>query len=187
MSHNITFTSVPENVDRKRLLAGIQMEAEENGDGYPGAVKWHDELAPLGSREEAEAKINQLDRGWYDDHAVRYYWFGDAKETKRMTEIRARIQETRDKMTVYRREHSVTNFKAEFIGCPNCGSKISRKYLRADNCPVCRADMRSETTKKTLAGYEAKIRDLNAQIEQERRKQTSARKVLWLVKYEYHS
>lgn len=186
MSHQICYEVFNENVNRKAVLAAIQAEAERYGDGYNGPLKFHDEIQPLESRDAAEARIRSLDKGWYDDHAVRYIDHSEAKETKRMTEIRARIQETRDKMTVYRREHSVTNFKAEFIGCPNCGSKISRKYLRADNCPVCRADMRSETTKKTLAGYEAKIRDLNAQIEQERRKQTSARKVLWLVKYEYH-
>lgn len=184
MSHQICYKVFNENVNRKAVLAAIQAEAERYGDGYSGPLKFHDEIQPLESRDAAEARIRSLDKGWYDDHAVRYIDHSEAKETKRMTEIRTRIRETREKANAYSAEHAVTSFKAEYIGCSVCGSKVARKYLRSSVCPVCRADMRSETTKKTLESYETKIRDLNDQLERERRKQ--AGKVMWLVKYEYH-
>ena len=185
--HQICYRDFPENVNRKLLIAEITEEAERYGDGtYSGPLRFHDEISPLESREAAEQRIQKLDNGWYDDHAVRYYDFADAKETKRMTEIRERIKETKRKRLEYEKEHSVQNFKAEFVGCPACGSKIARKYLRADYCLVCRADLRSETTKKTLQRYTEKIRELEQALEGERRKQQSSRKVMWLVKYEYH-
>lgn len=185
--HNINYREFPENVDRKAVLNSIIKEAARDGDGYSGPMHWHDEIRPLEDRDAAEARIRQLDKGWYDDHAVRFYDFSGAKETKRMTELRERVRETCEKRFKYEKEHSVVAFKAEFVGCPKCGSKLARKFLRGDTCPVCRADMRSETTKQTIEGYKAKVDSLEKQLEEERRKQLAARKVMWLVKYEYHS
>lgn len=186
--HNIGYITRPENVDRGRVLAMIQDIAEHDGDGYyTGGPKWHDEIPPMESEKAAEAKIKELDKGWYDDHAVRFYDYSEAQETKRMTEIRKRITETQDRMTAYAKEHSVKAFKAEYIGCPKCGSKLSRKHLGGDFCPLCRTDLRSDTTRQKLHEYGSKIDMLWQQIEDEKKKQTKAKRVMWLIKYEYHS
>lgn len=186
--HNICYMDEPENVNRRRVMDDIERIAEVDGDGsYSGPMHWHDDLPVYKDREAAEAKIKELDKGWYDDHAVRYYDFSTAQPTKRIGELQAKVRETQDKCTAYARAHSVLTFKADYIGCGNCGSKLSRKHLHGDYCPVCRSDLRSETTQKKLREYGAKIDSLRDQIEAEKRKQTKARRVMWLIKYEYHS
>lgn len=185
--HNIHYCSDPENVDRGKVMAYITDYAERDGDGYVGPMHWHDEIPPLEDRAAAEAKIKELDKGWYDDHAVRYYDHSDAKPTKKMGEIAQRRAETKEKMKQYAAAHSVRSFKADFVGCPNCGSKLARKRLTSERCPVCYTDLRSETTLKKLEEYGQKIERLDDQIEQEKKKQKAARKIMWLVKFEYHS
>lgn len=185
--HNIHYWVEPENADRKSVIDRIMKFAERDGDGHSGRLRWHDEISPLEDQEAAEAKIKALDNGWYDDHAVRFYDHSDAKPTKKMGEIAQRRAETKEKMKQYAAAHSVRNFKADLVGCPNCGSKLARKRLTSERCPVCYTDLRSETTLKKLEEYGQKIERLDDQIEQEKKKQKAARKVMWLVKFEYHS
>ena len=52
-------------------------------------------------------------------------------------------------------------------------------------CPGRVAKDRS--LQKKLREYGAKVDSLWDQIEAEKRKQTKARRVMWLIKYEYHS
>jgi hypothetical protein len=184
--HNIGYMSQPENVKRDWVMSVISQEAEDNGDGYYGPMHWHDEIKPLENREAAEARIKQLDRGWYNDHAVRYYSYDDAKVTNKMVEYRQQIAKLQKKKAEYAEKNSVRNFKADYIGCKQCGSKVSRKHLCTDFCPVCHNDLRSETTKTTLLNYDARIRELWNKIEEEKKKQKSAKKTMWLIKYEYH-
>ena len=47
--------------------------------------------------------------------------------------------------------------------------------------------MRSETIKKKLADFDQKNEHILEQIEIEKQKQKKAQKIMWLVKYEYHS
>ena len=184
MGHVVGYFSEKEKCDRKRVLADIVEMAERDGDGYPGAVKWHDEVAPLENRDAAEKFIQAHDRGWYDDHAVRYYDFSNTKETKTISEAREKINETTAKAAEYAKAHSVKNQKAAFIGCAKCGSKISKEYLRGESCPVCRNDLRSKTVLDTLVKYNAKVNALLEKIKKEKEKQTG--EVRWLIKYEYH-
>ena len=187
MGHAINYITEPENVDKKAVMASIQEVAARDGDGYPGRVKWHSELPVYESYEEAEKMIQRLDNGWYDDHAVRFYDYRNATRTKKIDELYQRIKETRDKRVAYANEHSVKNLKAEYVGCPKCGSKISRKHIGDRNrCPVCGQDLRSKTTLEKLQSYDDKIKALNEMIDVEKKKQTSARRVMWLIKYEYH-
>ena len=185
--HNIHYLEVEEKADRNKILAHIEYHASHDGDGYCGKVKWHDNISPCKNREEAEKLISKLDNGWYDDHAVRYYDYSSAVTTKKIEELKAKRMEVIDKKNAYMHEHSFSNFKAEYIGCSNCGSKLSKKYLRGYYCPVCRGDMRSETIKKKLADFDQKNEHILEQIEIEKQKQKKAQKVMWLVKYEYHS
>lgn len=186
MSHIVGYLEVSESCDRAGVLATIRSEAEHGGDGYFGGVKWHDEVKPLESRDAAEKWISDHDKGWYDDHAVRFCSYYKAKQTKKIEEYQSKIKETREKADKYVVEHSVRKQKAAYIGCGKCGSKIAKEYLRSEYCPVCRNDLRSKTTIDTLNGYEEKIKGLYAKIEEEKKKQKDAKVVLWLVKYEYH-
>ena len=185
--HNIEHWVFEEKVNRKNVVDDIQDYAEREGDGYSGPLKWHDEVEPLASREEAEEWIRVHDKGWYDDHAVRFYDYSKAEDTKKITELKGRFKETCEKIGGFQEEHSVRNFKAEYIGCSGCGSKIARKYLRSEFCPVCHRDLRSEGVLSKLEALISKRAEIEKKIAAEKAKQTGKRQVLWLVKFEFHS
>lgn len=102
--------------------------------------------------------------------------------SKKMLDIERRIKETENKLKKYSEEHSTKNFKAEFVGCPECKSKIRKVYLNKDKCPVCSADLRSATTIKTLEGYRKKIQELQKQLRVGSK--ACKKEVLWLVSYQ---
>lgn len=185
--HNIGYISEPENVKRDWVLSKIVEEACRDGDGYSGPLKWHDEIPVQENRDAAEAKIKQLDKGWYDDHAVRYYDYSSAKPTAKMDEIRQRIAKINDQKMKFVEKTSVKKFKADYIGCRECGSKLRRNKLRSEHCPLCGKDLRANSTIEKIKDYDKKINDGWESFEAEKKKQKSARKVMWLIKYEYHS
>ena len=79
------------------------------------------------------------------------------------------------------------NAKSEYIGCKNCGSKIARKYLRRNFCPVCDADLRPETTLNRIAALRTKAEKSSDALKAELTKQAlKAKNVRWLVKIEFH-
>lgn len=185
--HNIRFWDYREDCNRGSVLSEISEYAMCNGDGYSGPVRWHDDLPVAKNREEAEEIIRKLDNGWYDDHAVRYYDYSEAKETKKIQDMKKRAEELAAKIGEYAREHTVRNFKANLIGCAKCGSRVSREYLRSDRCPVCGGDLRSESVIAGEKALYAKRAKLWENIKEETEKQEKIRKVRWLVKFEFHS
>lgn len=80
-----------------------------------------------------------------------------------------------------------TDAKAEYIGCKNCGSKIARKYLRRNFCPVCNADLRPETTLNRIAALKEKADKSSDTLKAELTKQAmKAKNVRWKIKIEFH-
>lgn len=185
--HNIGHLDYKENVKRDDVITAIQDEARVNGDGYSSRVKWHDEIPPCESREEAYERIQALDNGWYDDHAVRYKRYARAKKTKKIEEYERKIAELIEGKRTYTREHSVKSFQATHIGCKHCGSKLYKQLLRTEYCPLCHKDLRSETTLKKLQWFDDKRAEYENRIAEEEKKQKRGYEIYWLVKYEYHS
>lgn len=186
MGHDINFISCDEKCDRRAVLEHIRNEAATSGDGYYGSVKWHDEVEPLRDYDAAMNWIIDEDNGWYDDHAVRYYEYHDTSSNKKIKELSAKIKELVRQSEEYQEAHSVRNFKAALISCNKCGSKVARKYIRGDTCPVCGADLRSKSTLEKIAWYKEKRMALSERLSEERYK-IATKEVKWLVKYEYHS
>lgn len=118
------------------------------------------------SREDAYAFVSGKDTRDYT-YVVPFYSSEGIKETAKLKGLRARLAAAQTKKDDYERAHSVLSFKAEYVGCPNCASKLRKKFLSGDKCPVCRADMRSETTLNTLKRYSENIRKLNGEIRAE--------------------
>lgn len=73
MSHEIRYLDFHCSTSEKAILKeinGFAYDREETS-GYHGDLTFHRE--PIyKNRAEAEAAIAKLDRGWYNDHAVRY-------------------------------------------------------------------------------------------------------------------
>ena len=108
-----------------------------------------------------------------------------------MITLQERLKAEREKRVAYAAAHAVSTFKAEYIGCPECGSKLKRTLLKGNSCPLCHAEMRSKTTMETLQRYDANCDELTKKIKAEERKmQEKMRKqakVVWLIKTEYHT
>lgn len=73
MSHAIRYIDYPCRTTERQILKDIGSYAYDPQDtcGYHGNMTFHKEPV-YKNREQAMAAIKQLDRGWYDDHAVRY-------------------------------------------------------------------------------------------------------------------
>lgn len=150
-------------------------------------MTWHTNIPPFETVDEADEFIKKKDNGWYDDHAVRFKNYSKATKTKKMEEYEAKSKELLQGKKEYISEHSIKNFKAQFVGCPKCGSKLSREYLRGNNCPLCGVDMRSKTVLDKINWYDDKIKQYDDKIKTEKKKQSDKAVIKWLVKYEYHS
>ena len=185
--HNIYYITYAENADRRRVMADIAEHASEDGDGYSSRMTWHDNLHPFATEELARKFIESVDNGWYDDHAVRFYDFSAAEKTAKIKEYEGKVAELLRAEKEYRDEHSVRKFQAKFVGCPKCGSKLCKDYIRNEKCPLCGTDLRSKTTLDKIAWYQQKRKEYQDRIEAEKQKQKSKCKIKWLVKYEYHS
>ena len=85
--------------------------------------------------------------------------------SKEVETLQRRLRETEDKLSAYEKAHSIKSFKSDYVGCKQCGSKLRISYMRNDICPVCRHDLRSETTLNTIKGYRTKINDLNKKLQ----------------------
>lgn len=189
MGHAIEYLRVPRDTDKKKIIAEIDeyvtRECWQEGGRYSGGhLTWH-ENDIYDDEQAAVDAIDNFDRGWYDDHAVLFY-NTDKLESAATRKIEKQITDTQKKRSDYIDAHHVKNRKSAYVGCPKCGSKLSREHLHTDTCPLCREDLRSETVKARIAGYDEKIETLREKLRGEKAKLVKKAPVMWLVKFEYH-
>ena len=185
--HNIHYRVEAENVNRSKVMASIQEHARRDGDGYSSKMTWHDNIPPLSSEDAATEFIRTKDNGWYDDHAVRFYDYSKVEKSAKIKQYENKIEELKRARAEYEKAHSVHSFKAQYIGCPKCGSKLNKDCFTGERCPLCHTELRSETTTSKLNWYKEQILKLKVKIEEEQVKSKKKAKVMWLIKYEYHS
>ena len=185
--HNIEHHVYPENVDKKKVFNElnefVEHECWQEGGSLNG-IRW--ETYPiLESREKAEQWIKEHDRGWYDNLAVRFL---NPKriENEKTKELNKEIRKTFDEYTRRMGILYSDTVTSTYIGCKSCGSKLSRKHLRTNNCPVCRAELRPEHMLKSVEvahkRYQRAIDSANEYTNKHAKKETC-----WLVKIEYHT
>lgn len=184
--HQILYQSYPVEMAKSDIRNDVKTTVEHSGDRYgtENVVFYSD--VPLESEEAAHKFISEHDKGWYAGLAVRYYNFDHVEDSAKAREICNRMQDCLDKKRAYAEAHSVKHFKAAFVGCVKCGSKVAKDYIRAERCPVCGNMFRSETTANKLQLFDEKYKELDKKLERERMKQKNKAKVMWLVKFEYH-
>ena len=194
MGHNIRHAVYPEDVNKKAVEAEWNERVrhicwEEGSGGLDRPIRWLDHICK--DQDEAEEYIKSHDRGWYDQLAVRFREYPKVEPSKTLENLRKRRAAESEKYSAYAKAHSVSSFKAEFIGCPCCGSKLKRELLRSEGCPLCRAELRSKTTIETLGRYSKNMCELDKLIgvEERKLKEMMVKKttVKWLVKIEYHT
>lgn len=188
--HNILYRVYPESTPREKIIREVLEIVRSNGDGYGTSNVSFVGAKIYGSREDAEAAIDRLDgvtNGFYSGVAMRFYDFSKVAATARIKELEAKRTELENARHEYIAEHSPQAFKAEYIGCKRCGSKLSREYLKGNFCPVCHADLRSPSTLDRIRKYDESIKATDEKIKAEQMKAKEKAKVYWLVKFEYHS
>ena len=181
--HSILKRSFPTSMTQKEIMAEINeiVEAESDSGSLYFPIKWIDRN--FGSRQEAETYINSIDTD-YGQFAVKYT---EPVQSKKLKELTKKVYEARSK---YNAESSVlhaSKVTSDFIGCKKCGSKLARKYIKSNRCPLCGEDMRSNTELKKVAALAAAVDAAQTALAQETRNQArKGGKEMWLVKIEFH-
>lgn len=193
MSHEIKYLTYDEKISKGQIEAEINhyvsgRTIEEGGHGLNDPIRWHEKTI-CDDYDRACDFLKDLDRP-YSQLAVRYRVYPKIEPSATLTNLEARLSAERQKRVDYAKKHSVSTFKADYIGCPKCGSKLKKELLPGENCPLCRGDLRGKTTLDTLAKYAQNIEELTDKIVAEKRKiqekMIKKSTVKWLVKIEYH-
>jgi len=189
MSHNIEHFEYPQNVSKqdveKELNSYIAHEDWQEGcSGLYHPIRWLDDKVYDTYNDACEA-INRLDKGWYDNIAVQYY----ERETKaddKYKELEKKSDELykefdrRDKLLYS--DFVISNS----IGCKKCGSRLASKWLRSNFCPVCKNDLRPEHMLKSVEAAKAKANRARKAAADYLVK-VAKKRIMWLVKIEYHT
>lgn len=141
---------------------------------------------PCASREAAEQYAEEHGEEWHRNYNVYvpFYDVDSLKPSKAEVTAEAKLVATKKKMADYQSAHTVSNFKATLVTCPQCTSRINKQYIRYDKCPLCRNDLRSETVKKTVNKYLSDIKALEDKLQKMKESRKGKAPVKYLVCYE---
>lgn len=190
--HNIEYRSYDEKVNKDKVKKDIDhfvaMEDWQEGcSGLLNGIRWID--MTFASYNDARDYIEAHDRGHYDNLAVKYRVAdNDILKVKKYKELKERNDRLWKEYSDMANASYMAGVKSLLVTCSKCGSKISSRHWKRNNCPVCGEDFRSKTT---LDRINAKLMAFKkAEAEMERYKADYAEKhgkVNWLVKFEYHT
>lgn len=191
--HEISFLSFPMSMSKSEI-------AEKCGDYTEGHGDYHDRRGSEISFSNAKSIFNTYDdaydwilkndNGFYEQIAVPYYEVDGIKESKKVKDIQERLNKAKETYVSERRKLFCVDMKSQLYTCKKCGSKLSVKYLKHNECPVCQNDLRSPTQQEKLNRYNDKVESLTKQLKtiekEEAIKNRKKAKMMWLVKVEYH-
>lgn len=190
--HNIEYRSYDEKVNKDKVMKELDdyvahEDWQEGCSGLYNGIRWLDVV--LGSYDEAQEYIEKHDRGSYDNLAVRYRMADNGiLENRKYKELTERIKRLWKEYEDLDGAIYMRNAKSLLVTCSKCGSRISSQHWNRNTCPVCGTDFRSKTTLERIkAKYNAYKK---VQGEREQYKSDYAKKhgkLMWLVKFEYHT
>ena len=188
MPHDILYRTLPGTYTLKQVADFVDEYVKGHGDHYgTNAVRCPNHMALLPNYEKAYDYICSVDRGDYDGIAVQYADFSHIKDSAKVDELRKKVAEIGKKKMEFIEAHSPKAQKAAFISCSECGSKLNREKLSGYVCPVCRTDLRAPSTLERIDAFNRRIAEYNKKIAAERSKDQKKAKIMWLVKFEYHT
>lgn len=174
--------------DKKKAEAYIDdyvRHASDSGSLY-FPIKYIDRV--FDSYQDASDYIESIATHDYDELAVKYKDYKKTEPSKKYIAAQEKVREAHNKYYALADAFHFADHTSEYIGCKNCGSKISRKYLRSNYCPVCRTDMRPASTLSRLnslnAAWDKAVNDLKAIERSEDAKKPYEEH--WLIRIEYH-
>lgn len=169
---------------QSELSLYVSYKCFEEG-GHLGKIQWLEDTI-YDSESDAREAIERLDNGDYDCLAVKFRQ--GSKDGAKYRELQAKEGAAWKAFNDLCSQVPAKNFKAQFVGCRKCGSKLNKDYIRLNRCPVCGGEMRSDTELKKIARLKAKAEAASAAREAEERAQgRKSKNVFWAVKIEYHT
>ncbi len=191
MSHEIMHWTYPYNCDKRKVSAEIDEYVrkkcwEEGSSGLYGCIRWIDSTT-YNSYNAAVEAINSIDRNNYDQLAVPFLELPHGVTSKKIESLKIKIKETYKQYNALNGEVAIKSFKAQYVACKGCGSKLNKDRLNSNFCPLCRTDMRSETTQNKIKALYQKWQDLQVELRKEEETLATKKGVKkWVVKFEYH-
>ncbi len=188
--HNVMHESYPERVNKGDVQAEwdhyAYMEDWQEGCSGVSPIRWLESVI-CDTYEDAEKKIEELDKGWYDCLAVKYRV---PKKNKAAEDASERVNEAHKAYNTLKEKvkSDFISAKSTMAGCKKCKSSLNRRYLKSAICPVCGATMLSNTAIERLESAKARIAKAQAnQQEVARKNAKKSSELMWLVKIEYHT
>lgn len=193
MGHEIRHESYPEDVNKQKVQAEWDATVrricyQEGASGLCKDIRWIDKTCE--SYEDALSYIKKNDNGWYDQLAVKYIDTRSIQPSKKIVELQERVNTLYAAYIYKDHKFHFADAQAAYITCKGCGSKLARIHLKNNRCPMCKADMRPDSTLKSIQSAKASYeKALAALKEEEKKHHVKCKKqanVRWLVKVEYH-
>ena len=195
MGHAIKFLHVEkreEIMDAANEFAFYNVDRGENPSGsYFGSLHIHDDVI-CDSWDDAVKWIDDHDKGFYDDHAVRYR--KNISPTVTMRKKKEMINRIRASYSDFLESAKLKNRKSEYVTCPECGSKINIPALvkyrgeKMHSCPLCGTSLWSKSTMERNQSFNQRIEKAEREyeeLEKNNNKKSSA-DLGWCVKDEVH-
>lgn len=195
MGHSIQHYTFDEKENKNTIEARVNEDAIYESDSrseLPSHIRFI-EGKVYSDKQAAEDAIEKLDKGWYDQLAVKFYHFEEVKETKTIINLRERIVKAEQSLLDYKSTSAIKNRKSQYAGCPKCGSKVNKDYIadsgyRWNKCPLCDEQLSSKTVLNSIVNKNDKIdemtKELNKKVRENNKK--GKKSVKWLVKTEFH-
>lgn len=190
MAHNIEYFVYDENIKRdwvqQKLDHYVSMEDWQEGcKGLGQNIRWLESAGIMESDEEAQQYISDHDRGNYDQLAVRFYVY-EQPDSSIMKSLEGRRSEALSAYLELQNRVWPAERKADYVGCRGCGSRLCRTFLKSNMCPVCKADLRSDTALRVVTAAKARYDKADKAVKDYTN--THGKKIVkWLVKIEYHT
>ena len=189
MGHEINMDTFPAKMTIEEIEARVKQMVAQCGNrhhtGY-GTTKVKELTGEYESYEDAAAALEKATEGeFYGGAAVRYHALPrDAKPSAARVKLMEQYKAAQAARAEFTKKKSVLNYTADFIGCKNCGSKVARKFLHSDFCPVCHSDLRTQSTRDAIEAKIKKEQDIEAKVQEQIRKESKKAPLMWLVRWE---
>lgn len=154
------------------ICDAFEAVCEHDQNRYYNIMQVKDTYKHFESKKEAENYLYSL---VHEDDDYSYCCTYNFKRSGKYVTLSERLVSEKAKLEEYTKQHSVKRFKADYIGCPMCGSKLAKGFIRSEACPLCGTELRSKTTLDTIRRYVDNIRKLEKEIKEEEKVMASSR------------
>ena len=194
--HEISYFDYDYELSTKSISADLERIAAKHSDagGLYNGIQFKSSLTPFENREKAYEYIQKIDTD-YANICVPYLDYPNLKYDKsKLKDMESKLNELQREYygRCDRQYYTTETVKSAYLGCKNCGSRLAVKYLRGNNCPLCRAEMRPDTELNKIKALKEKYdKAFNAFVsardkEEDKAKKNCKPKKMWLCKIEYH-